>query len=199
MDLYSYYYGSFNCWYNMGGVVQNLVVAPIKEDLTRQLERVNQLEAVLAQAKAQYDIPDSVLYDLNNSAKEYKRSNAFSTLHEIDQENLNTSVKSIINRNQTTQINFSGFVITISTANVNPDGETVLNIGYILPSDEMPESLQIKLYPAQTMTITSSAKTNNVHLFYISLIASDPAIKNALIEVSLMKGLKDMLSKNDGS
>ena len=176
-----------------------MVVSPIRDDLTRQSERIKQLEGVLSQVKNQYDIPDTVLYDFSNANKELSKANAVNTLTIIEQKNLNTSVKTTIIRNQTTQINYSGFVITMSIANINSDGETIFNIGYIIPSSEIPESLQIKLYPAQTMTIMSSESTKNLKMFYISLIASDPSTKNALIEVSPLQALRDMLTQKNGS
>lgn len=181
------------------GAIQNLVVSPIRDDLTRQSERIKQLEGVLSQVKNQYDIPDTVLYDFSNANKELSKANAVNTLTIIEQKNLNTSVKTTIIRNQTTQINYSGFVITMSIANINSDGETIFNIGYIIPSSEIPESLQIKLYPAQTMTIMSSESTKNLKMFYISLIASDPSTKNALIEVSPLQALRDILTQKNES
>ena len=145
----------------------------------------------------QYDIPDSALYDLERSAKEPPKTNEIRTLQSIKQDSLDSIVTTKILRNQTTQIDYPGFDITVSTASVKPDGQTILNVGYVVPTSELPESLQIELYPAQTMTIMSSEDAGNLKMFYISLIASDHFEKSALIEVHLLKKLRDMVMNSD--
>ena len=181
------------------GVVQNIVVSPIKDNLTRQSDRVRQLEDSIRQLMQQYDIPDSALYDIIKSANELPKTNEISTLNTIKQDSLDSIVTTKIRRNQTTQIDYPGFVITISTASVNPDGQTTLNIGYVVPISKFPESLQTKLSPAQTMTIMSSENAGNLKMFYIYLIASDPVGKSALIEVHLLQDLRNILMNSGTS
>lgn len=76
---------------------------------------------------------------------------------------------------------------------MNSDGKTTFNVGYILPKDEIPESLQIELYPAQSVTVASS---DDVQLFYVNLLGADPSQKSALIKVVTLSGLSEMLRES---
>lgn len=86
----------------------------------------------------------------------------------------------VIRRAHTTQIKYPTITISVSTINVTEDGETEFSIGYIMAGSRIPESLKIKLYPSQYITIRN---TRSVQLFYLTLNAIDSERKSALIDI----------------
>ena len=163
------------------GVIKT-IISPLKDENKRLDDKLNNakqeiisLKSTLSLAKDQYDIPDSTIEDFAQQKYE-------SDIKSLDYENLNIikspdlvkPVITVIERNQTTQVLFKKFPITISTANVEPDGKTKFNVGYVLPNKEIPESLQFDLYPSQATTVISD---KGVELFYVEFLASNPRKK----------------------
>lgn len=163
--------------------------------LTEQLEKAQieagRLKSILTMVKDQYDIPDMTIENFAfDSYKSDIKNIEFTNLNVVETFDIVKPVISEVKRNQTTQILYKQFSVSVSTADVEQDGKTILNVGYHLPTEDLPESLQISLYPSQSMTITS---TENFHIFYIQLQAVDPLQKTALIKLVTLRALRDIL------
>ncbi|MDP2044873.1 MAG: hypothetical protein Q8L00_01545 [Deltaproteobacteria bacterium] len=173
-------------------VVEVIIIRTMRKRNAEQTEEIKSLNNILNNLKQQYDIPDSVIADYNKKYTYLPQEIEFENLNVINAD-LTKSIQTIIKRNVTTQIQYPGFTITISTSTVNPDGETKFNVGYIHPKKEIPESLQFSLHPAQFMTVNSAG--NEYHFFYLQLIASDPLSKYAMVNVATFSDLRNILDK----
>ncbi|MGY6276775.1 hypothetical protein [Methylomonas sp. MgM2] len=178
-------------------------VAALTEEngrLNRELESANSkfrqvgeerdsLKSTLGLVKAQYDIPDSIIGDILRSSHSGKQLSEFKNLATLNVADLNETTTFALDRTQTTRVLYPRFTFTISVSEVQPNGKTTVSIGYILPDDELPESLLIELHPSQYMTISSA---DGRHLFYVGLLAVDPSNKRALVEVKPMIAIREM-------
>jgi ribosomal protein S16 len=176
------------------GVVQVLVLSPMREDYARQSEELQSLKKTLNLVKSQYDIPESTIADFFGSVKEKERKPDFQNLAVLESPDLIATVQTVIRRNKTSQIQYPGFSITIATSEVDQNGRTTFNVGYTQPNSEIRESLQFNLHPAQTMIVQNESK---VLIFQVTLVAADPFEKSALVEVTTLSTLKELFPSNN--
>jgi hypothetical protein len=176
------------------GVVQVLVLSPMREDYARQTEELKSLKQTLNLVKSQYNIPDSIIADFFGSVKERERKLDFQNLAVLESPDLISTVQTVIRRNKTSQIHYPGFSITIATSDVGQNGLTTFNVGYDQPNSEIRESLQFDLHPAQTMIVQNESK---VLIFQVTLVAADPFEKSALVEIKTMSTLKELFQSSN--
>lgn len=90
----------------------------------------------------------------------------------------------------TVQIRYPGFTLTLVMSSIHANGDVEVNVGYFLPGQEEPESERLQIATATAKVVES--KDSKQKLFFIRLIAVEALEQKALVEVGLLKPLRDL-------